>query len=267
MRSPIGRYAWIVVGFAAACVIVMELAVGFGQLNWGRYVGDDYRIYMDATTRWLDGASYFLSRQLSGPYALEMGDVMYPPVALWLFLPFKFLPAALWWAIPVAVSAAAFWRLRPPAWAIAVSLLVFVYPKNLAFVFDGNPGMFFFAVLAAAAAWGTPASLALFKPSLFPLALFGIRTRVWWYGCATIVVLTLPFLPLTLTWLRVAFDTQGGCLTYSLIDAPAAAVPLLWWFGSSRRKATRPNPEAAARRSVPGLSPRAIRSPGSELND
>jgi hypothetical protein len=89
MQQRIVRYVWFVVGFAAAAAIVSELLVGFGQLGWSRYVGDDYRIYMDATNRWLAGGSYFLSRQLAGPYQLEMGDVMYPPVALWLFAPFR----------------------------------------------------------------------------------------------------------------------------------------------------------------------------------
>jgi hypothetical protein len=256
------------VGFAAAGTILLELAVGFGQLNWIRFVGDDYRIYMDATARWLNGGSYFLPRQLAGPYQIEMGDVMYPPVALCLFVPALVLPAVFWWAVPTTVSAAAFRRLRPPAWAVAISLVIFVYPKNLATVFDGNPGMYVFAALAAAAAWGTPASLALFKPSLFPLALVGIRSRTWWYGFAALVLLSLPLLPLTLTWLRVVLDARPGGPTYSLMDAPACAVPLLWWFSSGRRRTTAP---ARARvrqpRQLPRLSMRALRSPGSDPYD
>jgi hypothetical protein len=240
MRERITRYAWIAVGVAAAAIIVSELLVGFGQLGWSRYVGDDYRIYMDATNRWLSGGSYFLPSQLAGPHPLEMGDVMYPPVALWLFVPFTVLPAILWWAIPAVITAAALWHLRPPAWTIALSLVVCVFPKYLALVFDGNPGMYLIAALAAAAAWGTPASLALFKPSLFPLALFGIKRRRWWYGAAALVALSLPVLPLTLTWIQVVLNVQqGGGLTYSLIDLPVSALPLLWWAGSTRASAIR----------------------------
>lgn len=231
-RNRIVHDVWIMVGFAAAAAIAAELLVGFGQLGWSRYLGDDYRIYMDAATRWLSGGSYFLPRQVGGPYELAMGDVMYPPVALWLFVPFTFLPPIVWWAIPIGITAAALWRLRPPPWVIAITLVVFVYPKYLAFVFDGNPGLYLIAALTAASAWGTPASLALFKPSLFPLALVGIWTRAWWYGCAALALLSLPVLQLTLTWVRVAFDAQPGGLTYSLIDLPVCALPLLWGFGS-----------------------------------
>jgi hypothetical protein len=104
----------------------------------------------------------------------------------------------------------------------------------LEFVFDGNPGMYLVAALAATAAWGTPASLLLFKPSLFPLALFGMRSRGWWYGLAALAVLSLPVLPLTLTWVQVVLDVQGGGLTYSLLDLPVCVLPLLWWAGSTR---------------------------------
>ena len=234
MRKRIKLHASILGGSVAAAMIVAELAVGFGQLGWGRNVGVDYRIYMDATTRWFSDGSYFLPRQLAGPYPLQMGDVFYPPVALWLFAPFTLVPAVLWWAVPIAITGAALKHLRPPSWTIALSLVVFICPKYLQFVFDGNPGMYLVAALAAAAAWGTPASLVLFKPSLFPLAIFGLRSRGWWYGLAALAVLSLPVLPLTLTWVQVVLDVQGGGLTYSLLDLPVCVLPLLWWAGSTR---------------------------------
>src|ERR1035437_8980692 len=120
MRNWIQLHASLLVGSVAVALIVIELAFGFGQLGWGRDVGVDYRIYMDATTRWFSDGSYFLPRQLAGPYPLLMGDVFYPPVALWLFVPFTLLPAMLWWAVPIAITAAALERPRPPSWTIAV---------------------------------------------------------------------------------------------------------------------------------------------------
>ncbi len=240
-------YGSVALAFAAGLVIVLELVAGFTQLGWGRYVGTDYQIYMDAARRWLDGGSYFLPRQLGGSYDIQAGDVLYPPVALWLFVPFTMLPPVVWWITPVGITAIAVWHLRPPAWALALSVLVFVYPKNLAFVFDGNPGLYFIAALAAAVAWGSPASLALFKPSLFPLALFGITHRSWWYGLATLAIASLPVLPLTVTWLAVMQDGHGGGLAYSLIDMPVSALPLLWWVGSRQRNRQRAwSPDARA---------------------
>ena len=234
MRKRFRPDASTLVGSVAALMVMAELAYGFSQLGGGSNIGGDYRIYMDATTRWLGGGSYFLTRQLAGTYPLQMGDVLYPPVALWLFVPFTVLPAVLWWAIPIAITAAALKHLRPPAWTIAVSLVVFLCPKYPEFLIDGNPGMYLIAALAAAAAWGTPASLVLFKPSLLPLALFGMRTRGWWYGLAALAVLSLPVLPLTMTWVPVVLNVQPGGLTYSLLDMPVCALPLLWWAGSAR---------------------------------
>ena len=69
------RYVWIVVAFTATAAVVVELVVGFGSLGWGRFVGADYRIYMDAATRWLSGGSYFLPHQLGGPYDLQIAAI------------------------------------------------------------------------------------------------------------------------------------------------------------------------------------------------
>src|SRR5450759_88660 len=50
-------------------------------------VGVDYRLYMDAARRWLDGGGFYLPFQVAGPYPVLLGDVMYPPNALFLFVP------------------------------------------------------------------------------------------------------------------------------------------------------------------------------------
>ena len=97
-------YGSVALAFAAGLVIVLELVAGFSQLGWGRYVGTDYQIYMDAARRWLDGGSYFLPRQLGGSYDIQSGDVLYPPVALWLFVPFTMLPPVVWWITPVGIT-------------------------------------------------------------------------------------------------------------------------------------------------------------------
>ena len=50
--------------------------------------GVDFTLYRDVTIRWLGGGPYFEPYQLAGPYQISAGDVLYPPVALWLFVPF-----------------------------------------------------------------------------------------------------------------------------------------------------------------------------------
>ena len=87
--------------------------------------GVDFILYRDAAARWLAGGPYFEPYQLAGPYPITAGDVLYPPVALWLFVPFTVLPAVLWWAIPIAVAAWAVWRLQPsPEWWPLIALCI-----------------------------------------------------------------------------------------------------------------------------------------------
>ena len=81
--------------------------------------GVDFLLYRDAAARWLAGGPYFEPYQLAGPYPITAGDVLYPPVALWLFVPFTVLPAVLWWAIPIARHRLG--RLAPPARAGVVA--------------------------------------------------------------------------------------------------------------------------------------------------
>ncbi|MGH2465165.1 MAG: hypothetical protein ACRDGI_06875, partial [Candidatus Limnocylindrales bacterium] len=78
---------------------VADLAANSATLR--QQVGVDYRLYIDTATRWLNGGPYFQTYQLSGPYSIRAGDILYPPVALILFVPFTVLPALLWWVLPL----------------------------------------------------------------------------------------------------------------------------------------------------------------------
>ena len=65
----------------------------------------DYGFYHDVGARWLADGTYYLPHQLAGPYQLSlMIDILYPPSALLLFVPFSIAPAILWWAIPIGVT-------------------------------------------------------------------------------------------------------------------------------------------------------------------
>ena len=45
-------------------------------------LGVDFTLYRDVAARWLAGGPYFEPHQLSGPYTIEAGDILYPPVGL-----------------------------------------------------------------------------------------------------------------------------------------------------------------------------------------
>ena len=194
---------------------------------------------MGVARAWLTSGGYFHPDQLAGPYTWVWGDVVYPPVALWLFVPFSFLPPALWFAIPAAVIAAALWRLRPALWAWALMAVLLIEPVALVEVCSGNPLIWYLAIGFAAAAGWLPGSLALFKPSLLWFTGVGIRRRSWWLGVALLALFSLPFLPLTLTWVRVILDTRGrGGLFYSVDEFAYALMPIVAWLSSRTRNSS-----------------------------
>jgi hypothetical protein len=164
--------------------------------------------------------------------------VLYPPVSLWLFVPFSFLPMAAWFAVPLATIAAAMWRLKPVAPALAIIALLLCDPDGLVESVSGNPMLWFVAIEFAALTWRMPASLGLFKPTLLPFALVGIRTRPWWVAVCLLALLSLPFLELTITWVRVGLDTHGrGGVLYNVSEFAYAFIPYVAWLGSSRPEA------------------------------
>src|SRR5690348_5487772 len=100
-RPPLATvtFAGIAVAFAAVSLI----ATGTAVVREHFALGGDMNLYLDAARHWLGGGSFYLDRQLAGPYEITGGDVLYPPVALALFVPFTVLPAVLWFAIPLAI--------------------------------------------------------------------------------------------------------------------------------------------------------------------
>jgi hypothetical protein len=208
-------------------------------------IGVDYRLYRDATAAWLrDGVPFYPTRQLRGPYEIEAGDILYPPVAIWLFAPFaiptspegSILAAVAWWGIPLAVTIAALVWLRPRPWTWPLLALCATNPTVLLKIWTGNPVMWSMAALALATAvpWRTTAPFVLLKPSLAPFALFGANRRSWWIGLAALIALSLPFGPMWADWLTTVLNSRGGGVLYSSLEAPFLLLPLLAWLGRTR---------------------------------
>src|SRR5688500_15477068 len=82
---------------AIALFPLAEFLNAAAKPNFNGYGAIDFDLYLNATRRWLAGGSYFEPYQLAGPYAIRMGDVLYPPNVLLLLIPFTVLPAILWW--------------------------------------------------------------------------------------------------------------------------------------------------------------------------
>jgi hypothetical protein len=202
-------------------------------------LGVDIALYRDAAARWFSGGPFYEPRQLAGPYEVAHGDILYPPVGLWLFVPIALLPTVLalplWWGVPAAVTAWAIHRLqpRPAVWPLIA--LCLAWPTTPLKIWTGNPVFWSVAAMAIATAWRGAAPFALLKPSLFPFALFGIRRRSWWVGLAIFGLLCLPFGPMWADWIATVLNTRGGGVLYSALEAPMLALPLVAWMGRRAR--------------------------------
>jgi len=186
----------------------------------------------------LGGGPFYEPRQLAGPYEVAHGDVLYPPVGLWLFAPAAVLPQplafALWWGIPAAITVVAVVRVttRPAVWPLIA--LCLAWPTTPLKIWTGNPVIWCIAAMSVSIIWRGGAPFALLKPSLFPFAFFGIRQRSWWVGMAIFVAMCIPFGALWADWVTTVVNSRGAGPLYSVLEAPMLALPLVAWLGRRR---------------------------------
>lgn len=200
MRRVIARAS--MGGMVALAVIVAVLLLGvfpaFGT-------GHDERMYREATLRWLGGGAFYLPHQLAAPYTAQLGDVLYPPPMLLLFVPLSLLPAPVWYVIPTALIAWSLYRMRPAWWAWPVLLVIAAWPWTLGFFLFGNPKMW---LLAGA------------------FVLFALGWRWWIVAGIAGVIASLAFLPMWpdyLTALRNARSMEYQAATVALVTLPLVA--------------------------------------------
>jgi hypothetical protein len=193
--------------------------------------GQDFAFYRDVAQRWLTTGAYYLPDQLAGPHQLTlMRDVLYPPTALYLFVPFVWLPAFLWWAIPLGVLGYAFWRWQPAAWTWPLLAFGLLWPRTQGAFLFGNTDMWIAAAIAAGFLWGWPAALVALKPIFLPFALAGAPRWAWWLGWAVCALVSLPMLPLWFDYL-VTLRNAGIPWLYSLANVVLPAMPVVAWAG------------------------------------
>lgn len=231
------RLSWIGARVVIGLFLLMlaaEVIIRFTAPHSLDAAGMDSRTYLDATRRWLGGGPFYLPTQLAGPYQIEYGVVLYPPVALLLFVPFAFLPAVLWSAIPAAIMAAVIWHHRPSAWACTIILACLALsPETQTLYWFGTPTIWMGAFLALSTIWGWPGVLVMLKPAIFPFALLGIRDRRWWVAAGVLTIVSLVFLPMWFDWFHVLLNARGprANVLYAIGDVPPLAMPLVAWAG------------------------------------
>lgn len=229
------RPIWIGIATLILVAAMIETVLLFWIIDDQQSIGVDLRFFQDVARRWLDTGVYYTDRQLSGPYVVgTLVDNLYPPHALFLFVPFVVLPAILWWIVPLGLIAYVVWWCRPAVWALPILALVFLYPKTPAVILYGNSDIWAVAFAAAGVRWAWPAVLVSFKPSVGFLAVIGIGTRRWWIAAGILALLNLPFLGLWLDYPRVLLNSDTD-IGRALSDMPLFTLPIVAWLVSSRR--------------------------------
>jgi hypothetical protein len=228
------------IAFALTSVLLVLAAIEliwgvYGPPNWRAALGHDLRLYTDQVQTLLAGGPWYHDRQLHGPYPIEWGDILYPPVAALFFAPWIVLPLALWFAIPIGLTSylIAEWRPRPATW-VPMALCI-LWPSTLLKVISGNPSLWVMLLVALGLRYRWPSALILLKPSFLPLAFMGIRSRGWWVAAGALGVLSLPFLGLTLQYPQVLLDSRSSeGIGYSLADLPMVLIPAIAWLGRAQ---------------------------------
>lgn len=222
--------AGIFIGILASSVMLLDEI----RNQWG----EDYRFFMSATRRWLETGEFYLLHQTAGPYeARSAVDVLYPPVVLWLFVPFTVLPAALWWVIPIGIVTWHVWNSRPVWWTWPVIAALCWVPRDQSIVILGNTGIWIAAFVALGLRSPAASPFVLLKPTFAPLALIGFRSRAWWVGLCMVAAVSMSVLPLWFDYVRAIQNNVGTWppgFAYSLPDYLLCGVPIIAWVGRTR---------------------------------
>jgi hypothetical protein len=229
----------VLVGWA----IVLFDATFSGAIARGE-VGSDAALYMSSAQRWLATGDLYYPHQLAGPYH-AMGTVMlYPPVALFLFVPMAYLPGILWWAVPLGIIAWHVWDARPGWWTWPILAALAGTVPVAAVLTYGNTEMWTTAFVALACRWSFPALAIAVKPTTLPVALLFCRDRRWWIALAVLIAACLPFGLLWVDWLNAMQNLEGVSPLYSLGAPSWLAFIGVAWLGRRREVAEPSRPDS-----------------------
>jgi hypothetical protein len=230
------RLGWLLVAVASLTAAV--LAVLMFRATWESTTalqrGLDLEFYRNVATRWLETGSYYLPRQLDGTGQLTLNlDVLYPPSALFLFVPFVWLPAFVWWLGPAAIVVVSLMRLRPASWSWPILILSLAWPRTAGAIVFGDSDIWFAAFVWAGAAFSWTGVLVSMKPSVLPFGLIGIRRRSWWIAAAVFALVNLPLIGLWAEYPTVV-RSAGVPVLYSIGNLPMFIAPIVAWFARRR---------------------------------
>ena len=198
-------------------------------------VGWDAALYAQIGSHFLSTGQLYFPHQFE-PYIAAHTVNLYPPTALYLFVPASFAPRILWWLVPLTIIVVSLARLRPAWWSWPIMAAACVWPLHapdvpVALVY-GNTLMWTMAAMFAAASFRSGLAWAvLLKPTHMFMALpWAIRS---WRGLAVMVALSAVMLPLWFDWLAAMGNLSGAGGWVAL--SPALAIPAIAWAAQASR--------------------------------
>jgi hypothetical protein len=233
-RVRLGRALSVSLTVALVVVAIGEFVFLWRNIAEQDALGLDYKWFVGVAQHWLDTGQFYAPRQLTGAYQVEtLVDVLYPPNALLLFVPFTVLPAFLWWAIPLGIFAAGIVYLRPARWSWPFIAACIAWPWTISQVLYGNTNMWIAAAVAGGVCLGWPAVFVLLKPSLFPFALIGVGRRSWWFALGAFALVSIPFGALWLEYFTAMGNSDVSALR-SIFTIPNLLPPVIALLASTR---------------------------------
>ena len=235
MIGPRARRLVLVALVAVLCaVLAIETIQLYFIIDGQSAIGTDLDYYRFVAERFMTTGVYYTDQQLAGPYVVQTQvHNLYPPHALYLFIPFLYLPDVVWWVVPLAFLAYVIWWCRPTPWAWPVLLFLLALPKVGPRSFR-DTDMWIAAFVAGAVRWSWPGVLVSIKPSLAVFGLPGVLSRAWWLG-ARRWSSSASRSGCTGSSIRVITQNSSAQLSYSFGNFPFFVVPIAAWMGSSRR--------------------------------
>ena len=245
------------VGFAIAGVRALVYLAAIPDPS--QSFGVDFRLYVDAARGWLATGQFYPAYELGGPYqVIGAGEILYPPIMLWLFVPFTVLPGFLWWVVPVGLTVWAVYRMRPAWWGLALIAGMSVTHAVQGPFFWGTPAIWLLPAVAWGLLLGWPAVFVLVKPTLALFMLSGMgRPRGLLFGLVLFGSLAVPFGTMWLDWLT-AIRNSDLEFSYAVTQNALLILPIIAWVSSSRSAAASGLVPSRLRRSRIGAPARSL---------